>query len=154
MRTAALAALLAIFLGGSCGNPPGEDALSDAAASQDSKASSPSVPATLAAALEAVPLTDPVEDGYPSHEIRLSVNGRSFVIDTVAVCPDLLPTDRAEHRIPANVLAACGGWYAGAGDYFYLLQRNDSLLLYQGWLDEMQQDDSYHYEIVWSTILQ
>jgi hypothetical protein len=148
MRILILAGLATATLLFGCGELPPQQT----AATTDNDREAPA-PAALAVSLEALLLNDPTVDGFPAHEVRLLVNGEVYVIDTVAVCPDLKPAERLQNKIPADALAACGGWFAGGGDYFYVWRRNDSLLLYQGWLDEMQQDESYHYEVVWSTAL-
>ncbi|MBB3842097.1 hypothetical protein FHS57_006126 [Runella defluvii] len=51
----------------------------------------------------------------------------------------------AEKGIPKNAIAACGAWWAGAGDYFYLLKTPKGIAIYKGWQDEGQQDKGYHW---------
>ena len=50
-----------------------------------------------------------------------------------------------EKGIPKNAIAACGAWWAGAGDYFYLLKTPKGIAVYKGWQDESQQDKGYHW---------
>ena len=52
----------------------------------------------------------------------------------------------ADMQIPDLAVAACGGWYAGGGDYYYLLADSDGVEVYHGYLDEEQTDEGYHWE--------
>jgi len=53
------------------------------------------------------------------------------------------------YQIPATAIAACGGWWAGGGDYFYILDNgNDNYTVMQGSMDEGQTSDSYNYKMV------
>lgn len=152
MRSYRWVVLVLALAGYSCGDAPastGEDATAETDTSAAATAESEDVPLE-SVSLETVLVNDPEMDGYPLHEISLVLAGRRHVLDTIQVCEPLTAEERGEHNMPADALAACGGWWAGAGDYFYAIRRNDSLVVYQGWLDEMQQDESYHYEVVWA----
>ena len=49
--------------------------------------------------------------------------------------------------IPSNAITACGSWYAGAGDYFYLIpDKRNMLKVFQGWQDEGQETPGYHWK--------
>lgn len=48
--------------------------------------------------------------------------------------------------IPADAIAACGGWYAGGGDYYYIVPTPTGIAVYQGYEDEGQEDAGYHWE--------
>lgn len=49
--------------------------------------------------------------------------------------------------IPSNAITACGSWYAGAGDYFYLIpDKRNMLKVFQGWQDEGQEKPGYHWK--------
>ena len=50
--------------------------------------------------------------------------------------------------IPAKAIAACGAWWAGAGDYFYIIQKGDSYLVFQGWQSEEQTEKGFHWKQV------
>jgi hypothetical protein len=88
------------------------------------------------------------EFGNPHKIVRVDVDGKTVVIDTVMVCNPIVKKEYASHEIPANAIDACGGWWAGAGDYFYLIEKNNQLHVFQGWLDEGQDDESYHWKKV------
>lgn len=51
--------------------------------------------------------------------------------------------------IPSDAITACGSWYAGAGDYFYLIpDKRNMLKVFQGWQDEGQETPGYHWKKV------
>lgn len=82
---------------------------------------------------------------YPQFEVNLDVNGQNMVLDTINACGVFTRQDYEQYEIPPTALTACGGWYAGAGDYFYLVRDQDRLMVMQGWQDEGQEDEGYHY---------
>ncbi len=84
----------------------------------------------------------------PHKIVCVDVDGKTVVLDTVMVCNTMTSKEYASHDIPSSAIDACGGWWAGAGDYFYLIEKNNHLLVYQGWLDEGQEDQSYHWKKV------
>ena len=54
---------------------------------------------------------------------------------------------RIDMNIPSNAITACGSWYAGAGDYFYLIpDKRNMLKVFQGWQDEGQETPGYHWK--------
>lgn len=88
------------------------------------------------------------EHGNPHNEIVLKVDGKEQKIDTILSC-DIIPTaDYERFGIPATAVSACGGWWAGAGDYFYAIIENNQVVVYQGWQEEEQEDEGYHWEQV------
>ena len=44
-------------------------------------------------------------------------------------------------RIPKNTVARCSGWYAGAGDVFYIKKIKSKLLIYRRMMDEGEEKD-------------
>ena len=57
--------------------------------------------------------------------------------------------DYANYQIPDEAIAACGGWWAGAGDYFYMIDNgNDNFTILRGSMDEQQTSDDYSYKMV------
>jgi hypothetical protein len=82
----------------------------------------------------------------PHNAILLIQNGVATPIDSVLGCETIEKADYASKQIPADAVAACGGWYAGAGDYFYLVLKNGKPVVYKGWQDEQQEDEGFHWE--------
>lgn len=87
-------------------------------------------------------------DMGPSNEILLNINGTQHVVDTIQACEDIPASGYASYEIPADAAAACGGWWAGASDYFYARSHNNSVEVFQGWQDEGQTDNGYHWKLL------
>ncbi|HTF03437.1 MAG TPA: hypothetical protein VK826_05400 [Bacteroidia bacterium] len=92
----------------------------------------------------------PVEDSeFPRSIISVEFGDKIIPVDTVSGTADFYP--KAEYKqmeVPDNALAVCGAWYAGAGDYFYLVPTENGLAVYVGFQDEEQGDDDYHWKLL------
>jgi hypothetical protein len=88
------------------------------------------------------------EFGGSHYQVILTVDGKKEIIDTVMACDKIPASNFAQYDIPKTALSACGGWWAGAGDYFYAELKDNKVVVYQGWQDEQQTDDGYHWEVV------
>lgn len=100
----------------------------------------------LTVSFDCVELSSIEDERGPQVIVSLVVNGTTTVIDTVTAARPYEPSNFAQYDIPENALAACGGWFAGGGDYFYVSQENGKLEVMVGWQDEGQDDDGFHYE--------
>lgn len=89
-----------------------------------------------------------VEEYMPRFEIALSLNQGLHIIDTIMSCASFSSNEYAQYQIPADAVSACGGWWAGAGDYFYAILEGNVCKVMQGWQDEQQEDEGFHYEQV------
>lgn len=87
--------------------------------------------------------------GSPFSEAYLLVGEQKIKIADIGACDPLAPADYASYQIPDSALAACGGWWAGAGDYLYLIRQENTLVVLQGWQEEGQTGESFHYEEVY-----
>lgn len=87
------------------------------------------------------------ENEQPSSQVFLQINQERVKIADIAAC-DVINGDRfADYGIPSAAVAACGGWWAGAGDYFYAVRDGDHIKVMKGWQDEGQEDVGFHYEL-------
>lgn len=85
----------------------------------------------------------------PHSIVFLGENGGAEPIDTVSIaCNKIEKAEYAKMGIPADAIDACGGWYAGGGDYFYLILTNGKPVVYQGFQEEQQEDEGYHWKAV------
>lgn len=86
----------------------------------------------------------------PMTTVSVLSNGEEYLVDEIVGGAMII--DKGEYEsmgIPSTAISACGAWWAGGGDYFYLTQSNNQLIVYAGWLDEMEeQDNGYHWEEV------
>ena len=88
-------------------------------------------------------------DEMPQTLISIVINGVKHEVITISGMADLIQKEQYEIMdIPSNAIAACGGWWAGAGDYFYMVNNSNAVVIYHGWQDEMQEDDGYHWELL------
>lgn len=138
-----LSAILLLVLACSCGNK---------------KTSSPGTGADTAKTPATMPAKDsmpvgfrctelPVDSfGIPHYILSLKINGTEEPVDTINNCGTISRSDYERYEIPPAALDARGGWYAGAGDYYYIILENGKPVLFAGWQDEMQKDDGFHWE--------
>lgn len=87
-----------------------------------------------------------MEPGIPQNLVLFTWQGKETIIDTVNNCSPIMKDEYARYEIPAAATQACGGWYAGGGDYYYLIMRDGKPVVYAGWQDEGQDDEGYHWE--------
>jgi len=82
----------------------------------------------------------------PSYAVYLQVEDRKVKVAEIAVqCEQLEPANFATYDIPGDALSAVGGWWAGMGDYLYVVQEDTALAVYQGFVDDMQEEPGYQY---------
>ena len=84
----------------------------------------------------------------PHNRVVLLVNNVRTVIDSAQGCGIIDKVDYKDKQIPAEAVAACGGWFAGAGDYFYAIEKNGKIVVFKGWQAEEQEDEGFHWEEV------
>ncbi len=89
--------------------------------------------------------SDPDTD-TPHSAVSLLVDGKKTPIDTINGCSSIDKAEYTQKQIPADAVAACGGWWAGAGDYFYVVLREGKPVVFRGWQAEEQEDDGFHWE--------
>lgn len=61
---------------------------------------------------------------------------------------DIVKAEYPSKGIPAKAIAACGAWWAGTGDYFYVIQKGAVYVVYQGWQSEEQTEKGFHWKQV------
>jgi hypothetical protein len=88
------------------------------------------------------------ENEVPASQVFLVINEQATKVADIQACDTIGKEDYQRYKMPNNALAACGGWFAGAGDYVYAVQLKDQIVVFQGYQDEMQTEDSFHYKEV------
>lgn len=88
--------------------------------------------------------TDSME--IPHSNILLSVDGVETKIKTINSCAEISKDMYKQMDIPDDAIMARGGWYAGAGDYYYVVTRNGKVSVFEGWQDETQKENGYHWK--------
>ena len=84
--------------------------------------------------------------GTPRFDVMLSVDGKETKIKTINACKDIAKTEYKTYEIPDDAISACGGWWAGAGDYYYITMKDGKPLVFEGWQDESQKEKGYHWK--------
>ena len=88
-------------------------------------------------------------DGNPKSTVNLNVSNKKIKIADVMACEKIEPADYEQYQIPKNAIEACGGWWAGAGDYFYLISNgDDNYTVMQGEMHEEKETNDYDYKMV------
>lgn len=88
----------------------------------------------------------PDEYDNPKSAVFLSINGKEQEIAEIYACSDIQKSEYEKHEIPPEAIMACGGWWAGAGDYFYIIDIAGEIKVFQGWQDSQQEDEGFHWE--------
>jgi hypothetical protein len=89
------------------------------------------------------------EMDIPHHAVVLEHGEFNDTVGTCLTCQPISWVNYDEMQIPHTALSACGGWFAGGGDYFYCIENNGHIEVYTGWQDEGQAEENdfdYHWE--------
>lgn len=85
----------------------------------------------------------------PKSDVSVMINGKKIKVQTVVgQMNPITKNEYTDYQIPENATSACGGWWAGAGDYFYISSSSKGIIVYHGWQDEAQEDIGFHWEKV------
>ncbi|TAK40657.1 MAG: hypothetical protein EPO28_09795 [Saprospiraceae bacterium] len=84
----------------------------------------------------------------PHNEVFIQIGDSKIKVADIQSCETIAPESFAEYQIPANAIAAAGGWWAGFGDYIYVVQQGDNYLVKQGAMDEEQDNKDFGYHTV------
>jgi hypothetical protein len=83
-------------------------------------------------------------DGNPHTKVSLVVGARRVLVtETTANFNVVERKDFKEHAVPAAAVAACSGWWAGAGQDLYVIRRGRTLVVYSRTLDEQTRTPPY-----------
>jgi hypothetical protein len=87
------------------------------------------------------------EETYTS--ISLIVDGKTYKIASNVMGSFSIPDKDTwpDMKVPQNAITACMGWWAGAGDYYYAVLENGTLIVMHASVDEeMDIDKDLKYE--------
>lgn len=84
----------------------------------------------------------------PISTIKVASEGELYPVGEIMGAVSLMAEiDFEDMGIPTSALSACGAWWAGGGDYFYLVQEGPDLVIMTGWIEEGTDiDEGYHWE--------
>lgn len=87
-----------------------------------------------------------IMEGAPAHSVYLMFNEEKIKLADILACEVFKKEDFKQHQMPDNTLQACGGWYAGGGEYFYLYQKaNGNYAVKYGQMYEEKETGNYDY---------
>ncbi|MEZ4959498.1 MAG: hypothetical protein R2830_06765 [Saprospiraceae bacterium] len=95
------------------------------------------------------PAEEPNADtGAPQNEVFVKMGDSRVKVADILACESITKDLYEQYQIPANAIDAAGGWWAGAGDYFYVIEENGNYVVKQGQMFEEQEDNSYNYKAI------
>ena len=136
---------LTAFLAG-CGNK--SDKAKETTAKTDTTKSAVNEPVVTATGNVKLICKELGEDSLsiPHFDVLLSADGKETKIKSINACREIAKSEYKTYEIPDTAIAACGGWYAGAGDYYYVVMQDGKAVVFEGWQDESQQEKGYHWK--------
>ena len=85
-------------------------------------------------------------EGAPAHSVHLMFNEKKIKLADILACETFKKESYAQYQMPTDALEACGGWWAGAGEYFYLYQKtNGNYAVNYGQMYEEKETGKYDY---------
>lgn len=77
-------------------------------------------------------------DLTPHTNVFLRINGKRFLIlhGSNSEFQVIKQQEYKEHKVPAEAIAACTGWFAGQGNDLYVIRRPQKLIVFDRELDE------------------
>lgn len=88
------------------------------------------------------------ENGIQSSEVYIEYKGDLRKVENGQNCNSISSEEYDNYAIPEGATDACGGWFAGAGDYFYIMQYNDRIELFAGWQDNGGQSIYWKHKLL------
>ena len=84
--------------------------------------------------------------GMVETAIKISMYDKQIVLTTVLGYGKIY--DESYYKdmsIPENAVAVCGAWWAGSGEYFYIIKTETGITVFKGWDDESV-NEGLHWE--------
>ncbi|MCU0348608.1 MAG: hypothetical protein MUC59_16845 [Saprospiraceae bacterium] len=94
---------------------------------------------------------EPNTDGdAPRHEVFLQIGSSKVKVADILNCEILNKESYEQNQIPPTAIAAVGGWWAGAGDYLYLIEEGGNYVVKKGFIGEEMEGNNFDYKAVMS----
>lgn len=84
----------------------------------------------------------------PRHEVFLQMGNSKVKVADILNCEILGKDAFEQNQIPANAITAVGGWWAGAGDYLYLIEEGGNYVVKKGAIAEESENNDFGYETI------
>ncbi len=146
MKKILLPFLIAASLFAACTSDPsagGQNANEGAQTAESTEIS----PASIKFICQAVEIPNTDSDA-PHNEVYLQMGNSRIKVGDILACETIGKESYEQYQIPVGAIDAAGGWWAGAGDYFYLAEENGNYVVKQGAMFEEKEDNSYDYKTI------
>ena len=95
------------------------------------------------------PVEAPSQSGHaPAYEVFVQLADSKVKVADIYNCETLTPEFYEQYQIPRNAISAVGGWWAGAGDYLYLIEEGEKYVVKKGEMHEKKESNGYDYQTV------
>jgi hypothetical protein len=83
----------------------------------------------------------------PRTTVSVEYNDARTALDPMICSPSVYDKQQMkEMECPDNTIMAIGGWFAGGGDYYYIVPTATGIAVYKGYLDEGDETPGYHWQ--------
>ena len=93
-------------------------------------------------------MTSEEEAEMPTYEVFFQLGENKVKIADILNCETISPELYEQYQIPKNAISAVGGWWAGAGDYLYIIEENGNYVVKKGDMDEGREENDYFYKTI------
>ena len=84
----------------------------------------------------------------PAHEVFLQLAESKVKVADILTCETIKPEQYEQYQIPIKAISAVGGWWAGAGDYLYVIEEDGNYVVKKGEMFEESEDGNYNYQVI------
>ena len=84
--------------------------------------------------------------GNPHADVILFRGGYEQKVASINACNEIPKAEYKNYEIPENAITAIGGFWAGLGSYFYLVEKDGVYSVYEGFTEEGQKEKGYHWK--------
>jgi len=137
--------LFSVFVFG-CKNDPPENQSTESIATKATNAV-PIDPNTIKFMCETAETPNDQTDA-PHHEVYLQMGNSKVKVADILNCETLGKDSYEQNQIPANAIAAVGGWWAGAGDYLYIIEEDGKYVVKKGATAEESENNDFGYKTI------
>ena len=86
-------------------------------------------------------------DELPKYAVYAIISERKTkMLEVASGCQVIEKEQYGDFQIPMDAAMAVGGWWAGAGDYFYAQSTDNKVVIFHAVIDEAQTDTDYNYQ--------
>ncbi|MCF8247633.1 MAG: hypothetical protein K9J37_11915 [Saprospiraceae bacterium] len=84
----------------------------------------------------------------PHHEVYLQLGNSKVKVADILNCENLGKDAYEQNQIPAKAIAAVGGWWAGGGDYLYIIEEGGNYVVKKGAIFEESENMDFGYKTI------